>query len=118
MAEIIPTTLSQFYEVEKSLIADLLDNKLTFSEARVRYKLMCEFIPNNVEINPVELDVLMKLRFKDDPNWKKQERIYKIDANKEALINIANALELAIDICKDEIAEYKIILKQIIGEIA
>ena len=79
MAEIIPTTLSQFYEVEKSLIADLLDNKLTFSEARERYKLMCEFIPNNVEINPVELDVLMKLRFKDDPNWKKQERIYKIE---------------------------------------
>jgi len=42
-----------------------------------------------------------------------KQKIYNIEANKEALINIANALELAIDIRKDEIAEYEIILKQI-----
>ena len=47
-----------------------------------------------------------------------EEKIYNIESNKEALINIANALKLAIDMRKDEIAEYKVILKQINGRIA
>ena len=42
-----------------------------------------------------------------------EEKIYNIEANKEALINIANALEIVIDMRKDENAEYEIILKQI-----
>ena len=83
MAEVIPTTLPQFYVAQKSLYEDLLENKLTYDEAKERYKKMCEFIPFNVEINPIQLDSLMKKSFENEPTWNEYKRIYTVELKKQ-----------------------------------
>ena len=81
MAEILEYDVcGEFNRLHKLLIQDLLDNKLTYSEAKERYKIMYNTLADNIDINAVELDVLMKLRFQNDPEWIGQgKRIFKIE---------------------------------------
>lgn len=78
MADIIQTTLPQFYEAEKSLYQDLLEKKLTYSEATIRYSEMCNFIPSNVSINPFRLNQVIKEQFGHTEEFQRNRKIYTI----------------------------------------
>lgn len=81
MAEILEYDVcGEFNRLYKLLIQDLLDNKLTYVEAKERYKIMYNTLSDNIDVNAVELDVLMKLRFQNDPEWRGHgNRVFKID---------------------------------------
>lgn len=78
MEEIIDDGLCDYYKAEKSLVADILDEKLNYIEARKRYKIMSEYIPINIFMNSFYLDSLMKLHYGDDPNWQ-NSKTYTIE---------------------------------------
>jgi len=83
MAEILEhDVLGNYHKLHKALYQDLLDDKLTYVEAHERYKLMCDAIPVEFMINSFELNLLMKERFGNTPEWKSNNKVYKIDVGK------------------------------------
>jgi len=65
----IKTNLETYYKEEKRLAEEIRQEKLNCLEAQIRCKELWKLIPNNVLINPIELNNLMEEKYSDSPDW-------------------------------------------------
>jgi len=71
--------LNKYYVEESILIKDIENNKLTLSEVRERCGKLFSLIPNNISLNPVRLENLIKEKYSNNPNYEKHTPTYIID---------------------------------------
>jgi hypothetical protein len=62
-------TLDKYYIEEQKLFHEVRSNKLTCLEAILRCNELWKLIPNNISMNPFELNQLMEHKYSKSPDW-------------------------------------------------
>ena len=83
--------LDKFDIEERILYDEISQDKLTYAQARKRCIKLWKLIPTDTDVNPVRLNILMKTKFGNDPDWNKYSKTFKINVG---------------SICDESIEEY------------
>ena len=97
----MPEYLSEYMTEEQKLMYEILQDKLTFNEVIERCSKLWELIPYDVDLNPVGLDNLIKVKFGNDPeNWPKYKKTYPIkvgDIDESDEANVVSYVQMVAD---------------------
>ena len=87
--------MDDFDKEERILYDEISQDKLTFAEASERCKKLWDLVPVDVDVNPVRLNILMKEKYGNDPDWNKYSKTYRINVtnvDEESIERYINAV--------------------------